>query len=71
MELKAMKLKQKSRQDAGCCFFFIGILTDKVLDLGDFISAVPSFNIGGDNHYGYHKDKIATFNFAGNPVKLN
>src|SRR4030095_10037873 len=40
--------------------------TDKVLALRGFISAVPSFNIGvGDNDYGYDKDKIETFNFAG------
>lgn len=40
--------------------------TDKVLNLRGFISAVPSFNIGvGDNDYGYDKDKIETFNFAG------
>ena len=39
---------------------------DKVLALRGFISAVPSFNIGvGDNDYGYDKDKIETFNFAG------
>jgi len=40
--------------------------TDKVLALRGFISAAPSFNIGvGDNDYGYDKDKIETFNFAG------
>lgn len=40
--------------------------TDKVLALRGFISAVPSFNIGvGENDYGYDKDKIETFNFAG------
>ena len=39
---------------------------ERVVNLRGFISAVPSFNLGvGDNDYGYEKEKLETFNFAG------
>jgi hypothetical protein len=39
---------------------------DRVLNIRGFISAVPSFNLGvGNNDYGYEKEKLETFNFAG------